>query len=216
MKKEHSNLAEDFAFFESLSTEKPPASESVEESHALRTAAGPKTSWAKAITKDLVRSPLEMAALYTGLSIVGYVASLAVCAQNSFGLGSLSRRVADILHQLPDPWCPIVCGSVFALVPFVISSVVLNRFQQRYLMTRMWWFFASIPIAAAGLMLLLPHSLQHARMNAALSPSQVRPDLLSDGAWMAIWVATAVLLPYLLQAVVYVTLMPRGRSVAVD
>jgi|GEM_PF-2720991 len=216
MKEKRSNLAEDFAFFEQHSKESslaPGTSGQVETSKIPK---GLKSEWAHAITKDLVRSPLQMATVYLGLSVLGYGASLAVCAQNSLGLGSWSHRVAEVLHHLPDPWCPIVCGGVFAIIPFAISSLVLNRFQQRYLMTRMWLFFASVPLVAAGVMLLLPHSLQHARLHSTLSSSSVRPDLLSDGVWMALWVATAVLLPYLLQAIVYFAVMPKRRIVAAD
>ncbi|MEY4064190.1 MAG: hypothetical protein RIR26_398 [Pseudomonadota bacterium] len=172
------------------------------------------------IRKDLVRSPGQMALIYFGLSVVGYIASLAVCAQNAFGLSAIAHAVSYHIHQLPDPWCPILCGSVFTGIPFVLSLMFLNRFQHRYLIFRMWWFFASVPVFATGLMMILPSKFQHARMSGPMADAVARGDVMSNGAWMALWAASAILLPYILEGIVYLVVRPRryiaARSNRID
>lgn len=204
------DIATDYAAFleaPSIDGSLPGANASTDSSTtATQTTA---SQWKKKIHRDLVKSPQQMATFYLGISVVGYLSSLVICAQNTIGLSWFSHSVANGLHQIPDPWCPILCGSVFTGVPFVLSLFFLNRFQHRYLIFKMWWFFAAIPLAATGIMLLLPHGLQHARLDASLVPSVSRPEVLSDGAWMALWAASAILLPYLLEGVVYLFVRPK-------
>jgi hypothetical protein len=160
----------------------------------------------KIIRKDLVHSPLQIAARYSVFSVIGYLVSLAVCAQNTLGLSPVSLKVAEFLHTLPEPLCPILCGAVFTGVPFLLTCLFLNRFQQRYLLFKMWGFLASVPIIATVSMFFLPHQLQHTKLAAAAS---IQGHVLSDASWMAFWAASAILVPYLLEGIIYLMVRPR-------
>lgn len=164
------------------------------------------------IQKDLVPSARQLALWYSGFSVVGYFASLLVCAQNSFGLSGFAHKVAELLHNLPDPWCPMACGAVFTGVPFILSAIFLTRFQHRYLILKMWWFFASVPIFATIAMLLLPHNLQHHKLAMQMNELGLRPNALSDTAWLSVWAATAILFPYLLELILWRVVAPRKKQ----
>jgi hypothetical protein len=164
------------------------------------------------IKNDLVPSAWHLAAWYSGFSVVGYLASLMICAQNSLGLSGFAHHVAQAIHSLPDPWCPMICGAVFTGVPFVLSTVLLNRFQHRYLIFKMWWFFAAIPIVGTISMILLPQSFQHQRLAKHMSELAARPHALSDAGWMTVWALTAIVFPYLLEIVVWKIVAPRKQK----
>jgi len=195
MRDDDDSLAQDYASFIENTAPLSMPIESAAVTHRIR--------------KDLVRSPRQMALIYSGLSVVGYGASLAVCAQNAFGLSGLSHSVAFRLHQLPDPWCPILCGSVFTGIPFLLSLLFLNRFQHRFLLFRMWWFLVSIPLVATGLMMMLPSDFQHGGMNGTMADTALQAAHLSSSAWMGIWAASAILVPYALAGLVYLVVRPR-------
>ena len=151
-------------------------------------------------SRDLVKSPFEMGLKYLGLSIVGYVVSLSICAQNSLGVSSWSHHVAEILHQLPLVPCAILCGVVFTGTPFFLSFFLLNRFQQRYLLFRMWWLIAAIPLFATFLLLILPVKLRY------FGATQVDDHLFSgDWKWVALWTASSIATPYVLEIFVYLS-----------
>ena len=164
------------------------------------------------IRSELVRSRVQLAFLYCGFSTVGYLASLFICAQNSLGLSGLSYAVAEHMHKVPDPWCPILCGAVFTGIPFLLSTLFLNRFQHRYLIRKMWWFFAAVPILGTAVMMLLPHKLQHARLSEHMDMLNNRSHSLTNVQWMIIWALSAILVPYLLESVVYLFLKPRKMN----
>jgi hypothetical protein len=155
-------------------------------------------------SKDLVSSPSEMGLKYLGLSLVGYFVSLSICAQNSLGVSSWSHQVAETLHQLPRIPCAILCGAVFTGTPFFLSFFLLNRFQQRYLLFKLWWLIAAIPLLSTFLMLILPVKLAHS------SASRVDDHLFSgDWKWIAMWTASSIATPYVLEIFVYLGVRKR-------
>ncbi|RZA26863.1 MAG: hypothetical protein EOP10_02145 [Proteobacteria bacterium] len=132
------------------------------------------------IANDLVSSKLRLSAIYSIGSLVGYGLSLAICAQCAIGLTPLSWKMASYLHSIPDPWCPILCGAVFGISPTLMSALYLSRFQHRFLIFRMGWLPALIPILGAFSLFLVgdSHSWQ----------------------WKALWLISAIATPYLGEA----------------
>jgi hypothetical protein len=133
--------------------------------------------------------------LYLSFSVIGYLASLFVCAQNSFGLSRFAHDFAQAIHHLPDPLCPMVCGAVFTGIPFVLAALFLSRFQHRYLIYRMWWFFAAIPIFGTIVMILLPKNFQHQRLALHINELSARQNSPSDMQWMTVWALSAIVFP---------------------
>lgn len=150
-------------------------------------------------SKELVGSPPKLMASYLLLSVAGYLLSLAICAQNSLGLTHLSHTVAHTLHSIPGVLCPIACGFVFTGVPFLFSAVFLNRFKQRYMLFKLWWFLAAVPLVTTLVMLYLPARLRHNSVENLDAASMFFTDI----AWISIWAASAILTPYLLEGLVY-------------
>lgn len=150
-------------------------------------------------SKELVGSPYKLMLTYGLLSVVGYLISLTICAQNSFGLTHLSHQVAGALHTVPGILCPILCGFVFTGIPFLFSAVFLNRFQQRYMLFKLWWFLASVPLVTTLVMLYLPARMRH----NAVSDSDPASMFLTDIGWISIWAAAAILTPYILEGLIY-------------
>lgn len=153
------------------------------------------------IKKDLVKSTKQMIIFYLLVSLLGYLVSLSICAQNGFGLFHFSHSVLSSLHSLPGLLCPIICGSIFTGVPFLISLIFLNRFQHRYLLFKLWWLIAIVPILATSFMSFLPTYVQHnlfEMMNHDL--------LITKKMWLTAWATSAVLLPYLLEFLMYIYL----------
>lgn len=134
----------------------------------------------KRIVKDLVRSRLRLSLVYIVGGVLGYLLSLAICAQCSIGLSPISWKVGSLLHRIPDPWCPLLCGAVFGISPTLVTLFILSRFQHRFLIFQMGWLPALLPIAGAFVLIMLgdSHSWQ----------------------WRAIWLAAAILTPYLVEA----------------
>lgn len=161
------------------------------------------------IGRDLVKSPVQLGLIYGMLSLVGYAVSLMMCAQWSVGLSNFAFQASFHLHGLPGPICPLVCGAVFTGVPFLLSCVLLNRFQQRYLITRLWWFLALVPIVATGLMLILPKNLQHTHISSL--PISIWGSS-AEAAWIGLWATAALLTPYFLEAIVYFWVKPKRYS----
>ena len=158
------------------------------------------------IGRDLVKSPSQLALFYLGLTLVGYAVSLIICAQWSVGFSPFAHTTALHLHSLPASICPLVCGAVFTGIPFLLSCLFLNRFQHRYLITRMWWFFALVPLVTTGIMLLMPATLQHSHAGTAASLSQ------GDNAgteWIVLWTVAAIVTPFIFEAVVYFIVRPK-------
>lgn len=160
----------------------------------------------KNILKDLVKSPQQMVSFYLLISLLGYLVSLSICAQNGFGLFHFSHTILASLHGLPGLLCPIVCGMIFTGVPFVVSLFFLNRFQHRYLLFKLWWVVAIVPITATAVMAFLPHYLQH-----NLADMMSHELLLTRGTWLGVWAISAVATPYILEFLAYLAL-GRRRS----
>lgn len=161
----------------------------------------------KNFLRELVSSPKKLMAFYGALSVAGYFVSLLICAQNSVGLSHFSHRVAGALHTIPGALCPLVCGFVFTAIPFLFAALFLNRFQHRYLLFRLWWFIAGVPVFTTLLMLFFPAPLQHSNIVDASAVGHI-----SETAWLSIWAVSAIATPYLLELFVY--LMIRQRKYA--
>jgi hypothetical protein len=144
------------------------------------------------ISAELVRSDRLFFVAFFVLTIVGYFCSLLVCSQYSVAFTTLSVNVASVLHQLPDPWCPIVCGIVFSILPTAGLFVFLDRFQRRRLVIRFWWLPVLTTFASCLLMSQLPASMQHQGMHS--SHHGLR-HLHGDLAWLAWWMISAISIP---------------------
>ncbi len=151
-----------------------------------------------AIKRDLVVSAWRLAALYLAASLCGYAASLSICAQNSFGMSGFAHELAAALHRLPQPWCAVVCGAVFGLVPTLVTTLLLNRFRHRYLLFRMWWLPLTVPVLAAWSMAAMPSVV-------AVPVS----GMWSEPGWLASWVLAAVATPYVVEGVAALLLRQR-------
>lgn len=146
----------------------------------------------KTISAELKRSSQRFFFAFIGLSFVGYFCSLSVCSQYSIALTNFSLSVASVLHQLPDPWCPIVCGIVFSILPVVSLFVFLDRFQRRRLIVQYWWLPVLTTLFSCLLMALLPQSMQHSGMH--VSHHGLR-HLHGDFVWLMWWTLSAMSIP---------------------
>lgn len=146
----------------------------------------------KKISADLVRSKKFFFVSFFALTVAGYFCSLSVCSQYSIAFTSLSVNVASVLHQLPDPWCPIVCGLVFSFLPTGGLYVFLDRFQRRRMILRFWWLPVLTTLFSCLLMSQLPAAMQHQGMHA--SHHGLR-HLQGDLAWLAWWMTSAIGVP---------------------
>jgi hypothetical protein len=165
------------------------------------------------ITQDLVSSPWHIVAWYLGFSVIGYFVSLLICAQNSLGLSGFAHHVAKAIHQLPYPWCPLICGAVFTGVPFFFTAFFLSRFQHRYLIFKMWWFFAAVPIFGTVSMILLPQNFQHHKLAHSMNETASGAHVFSDISWMAVWAISAIIFPYIFELVVWQFVAPKKRTI---
>lgn len=132
-----------------------------------------------AIVKELVASKPRLGLVYLFGSVAGYFLTLLICAQCSIGLSPLAWKTASLFRSIPDPWCPLICGALFGIAPFLASAILLTRFQHRYLLFKMTWVPLLVPIAASALMTIAetPHSWE----------------------WQGLWIIAAVLTPYLFE-----------------
>lgn len=159
---------------------------------------GELATFSKGIWADLVHSPFRLALLYVGFSVGGYLVTLAVCSQGGVGLGSLSHiNSTAIMQTLPEPWCSILCGALFSGVPFALSLALLNRFQRRFLIFRMFWL--PLALSLLGCIVLLLSGQDVADLKAG--------DL--DIAWML----SAIVTPYIGEAVLSIALRQKRISI---
>jgi len=107
------------------------------------------------LSRDLVPSRSRLAAVYAAGCTVGYLTSLALCAQNSVGLSPLAWHTAKAVHAWPEPWCSLICGAMFGVAPFLAAMLFLTRFQHRYLLKHMSVFVIALPLLGSLLMSLL-------------------------------------------------------------
>lgn len=147
------------------------------------------------ISAELKRSRKRFFAAFFGLSIVGYFVSLSVCSQYSVGLTRFSVSVATLLHQLPDPLCPVVCGVVFSAVPAVFLFVFLDRFQRRRMIVQYFWLPVVLTIVSCLIMYFLPQRFQHEGMLHS-EHSGLR-NIADDLSWLSWWMVSAVSVPLL-------------------
>jgi hypothetical protein len=131
------------------------------------------------IEKDLVASRAKLSGTYVAGAALGYGISLTICAQCSIGLSPLAWKMNSFLHTMPDPWCAILCGFIFGFSPTLVSFFYLSRFQHRFLIFRMGWLPALVPLIASALLLLSgdPHGW----------------------IWRLTWLLAAILTPYTME-----------------
>ncbi|RYZ90409.1 MAG: hypothetical protein EOP04_04010 [Proteobacteria bacterium] len=141
------------------------------------------------IANDLVTSRLKLSVVYILGAMIGYLASLVICAQCGVGLSPVSWKIAQFIHSIPDPWCPILCGVVFGISPTLVSSIYMSRFQHRFLIFQIGWLPAIVPIV--GTITLLATGDSH------------------SWEWRSIWFGAAVITPYLVELVFAVLLRQR-------
>lgn len=151
----------------------------------------------KVISDDLNRSRKRFFSAFLLFSGLGYFCSLSVCSQNSIALTALSVDVAALLHQLPDPLCPIVCGVVFSIVPVVLLFLLLDRFQLRRLIVQYWWLPVVTTFVSCLLMSILPAAFQHQGMHHGHIGLR---HTHGDYVWMFWWTLAAVVIPLLFTA----------------
>lgn len=161
------------------------------------------------ISGELSRSRERFFALYIVLSVVGYIFSLSLCSQNSVALTKFSLDTAAILHKLPDPWCPMVCGWFFSLLPVASLFVFLDRFQVRRLLRELWWLPAATALVSCLLMTFLPGAFRHEGMHPSYEGIR---HTRGDFVWMAWWIIAAVSIPALVALVGRWRLSGEGRN----
>lgn len=177
--------------------------------------AAPSDSVVRRVTRDLVSSPARAAAAYVGVSAAGYVASLALCAQNDVGILPFSHAVAARMHVIPWPWCPLLCGALFSIVPALLGPFVFTRFQMRFLLTRFWWLIALLPLVASVVMVASGNSDVNAWFGGG------GHEGFSPNLWMVLWTAGALVTPWVVEGVRAFLLLSRcakdvGSGVPVD
>ncbi|MBM3382876.1 MAG: hypothetical protein FJY29_10585 [Betaproteobacteria bacterium] len=148
----------------------------------------------KKIAVELVRSRKRFFAAYAFLSVLGYLFSLSLCSQNSIALTAFSLDTAALLHRLPDPLCPVVCGLFFTFVPALCLLFFLDRFQMRRLVREFWWLPVLTALLTCLLMVFLPGAYQHAGMHAH---HQGVRHTQGDALWLLWWTLAAISLPAL-------------------
>lgn len=146
------------------------------------------------ISAELQRSQRRFFISFFFFSVFGYFLSLSVCSQNSIALTRFSIDVAARLHKLPDPLCPIVCGSVFALIPVSALFFFLDRFQRRRLIVLYWWLPVLMSLLTCLLMSFLPSAFQHTGMHVHTDHTSLR-NTHGDVVWLLWWSAAAVAVP---------------------
>jgi hypothetical protein len=151
------------------------------------------------IAAELARSQRNFIWVFLLLSFLGFVGSLALCAQNSFGLTGFSNEFAMLLHTLPDPWCPIICGVVFAGPSVALYAVALDRFQWRRLTHTLWWLPICTTAVACVVMLVAPETLQHEGMRIDHGGGHALRDRSAQLGWMAFWFVGALVPPLLVR-----------------
>lgn len=162
------------------------------------------------IRHQLEKSRRRFFLVYGIASIAGYFLSLLVCSQNSIALTSFSLSIAAYLHQLPDPWCPLVCGWVFSSIPFFCLPVALDRFQWRRLVSQFWWLPLLTALGFCLLMILLPSYLQHEGMHSGHEGHLGIRTTHTDALWLTWWMLASISIP----AIVAIWARFRVRAVA--
>lgn len=151
----------------------------------------------KPLAEELQRSQQRFVFLFSALSVAGFLGSLALCAQNAFGLTGLSNHIAMLLHRLPDPWCALACGVVFAAPTTTLYALTLDRFQWRRLTLNLWWLPLTTTLFACFLMLAAPQTLQHDGMLYDQGSGHAIRDRYAQGSWLVLWILGS-LLPFAL------------------
>lgn len=156
------------------------------------------TGVARTIKSDLVASQPLLAVYYLALSVVGYITTLAICAQNGVGLLNFAKHAESLMMRgIPYPWCPILCGTLFGSIPFVVSFLFLNRFQRRFLLFRMWWLPLFVPVLFCGIFVLLGRLIQVDDWQSSFH---------------ILWIVAAIVTPYLLEMSCAVFLRQRSTA----
>lgn len=144
------------------------------------------------IRSELLLSRKRFFVTYVVASVAGYFFSLSLCSQNSIAITAFSLDTAALLHSLPDPWCPLVCGWFFSLLPVCCLFVFLDRFQVRRMLQDFWLLPAVTAFLSCALMIVLPSAFQHDGMH--LAHSGIR-HTQSDVVWLMWWTFAAISIP---------------------
>ena len=116
----------------------------------------------KKITEQLVSSPFRLTLQYIVFSVIGYAITLAICSQGGVGLSFISHKNSIVLMQfLPNPWCSILCGSIFSGVPFILAILLLNRFQRRFLLFRMFWLPLLLSVVGCFMLIFIAQDMSN-------------------------------------------------------
>lgn len=167
-------------------------------------------SVAARLSRDLVGSKRRFAAYYVLVIAFGYFLSLSVCGQHNLGFFVLSRLVADWIATLHWSLCAVTCGALFTGIPFLASSVFLSRFQQRYLLFRLWTLVFGLPIFATGLLLVARTHFAGGHQ-AGMAAGAVAGQMNSP-AWFALWISSAILTPFVLEGLIFLLFIKRSLS----
>jgi hypothetical protein len=142
----------------------------------------------KPLAQELERSQKRFVSVFSVLSLAGFLGSLALCAQNAFGLTGFSNHAAMLLHRLPDPWCALACGVVFAAPTTLLYALALDRFQWRRLTLSLWWLPLVTALVACLMMLAAPQNLQHDGMLYDHASGHAMRDRYDQLSWLVVWV----------------------------
>lgn len=145
------------------------------------------------VTRDLVSSPARAVGTYVAVSALGYVASLALCAQNDVGILPFSHAVASRMHVIPWPWCPLLCGALFSIVPALLGPLFFTKFQMRFLLKHFWWLIALLPLVAS-LVLVASGDSGVPQWWSGTDHAGFSPSL-----WMVLWTAGALGTPWIVE-----------------
>ena len=160
---------------------------------SFRSSHGVENALTRRVRRDLVVSPWHVGTVYVAASAAGYLCSLALCAQNSVGILPFSHAVAALMHIIPWPWCPLVCGALFSFVPTVLVGFFFTRFQRRYLLRRLWWLIALLPLVASALLIVTGDKDPAGWIRGAIAGD------FSPSLWMILWTAGALVTPWILE-----------------
>ncbi len=146
------------------------------------------------VVKDLAPNRKRIIASYLGFHALGYGLSLTFCAQFGVGFISISHSIADVMHRIPWPWCPLICGFLYTIPPLLLSRLLLSRFQQRYLFTRVAWLPISTPLAACLLLLVFGSATTGDFSFTVSTHSSLSHGMdAGGGAWVLLWTFGAIL-----------------------
>jgi hypothetical protein len=169
----------------------------------------PKNGAIVKIRRDLVQSRAWFSVYFIFLTLLGYFVSLSICEQHNLGFFVLSQAIAEEIAKLPSLVCAAVCGILFTGIPFAVSRMFLNRFHQRYLLTRLWWLTFLLPAIAVAILLTMPHLMG---MENTLHQHASENQPFRNNTWMLVWALSALATPYLLEGTMFISFLRKRKE----